>query len=965
MSATISLTGPSTTPGAPEVSPAAINSAVNTALATKLPLAGGTLTGGLIGTTLSLSSTLTASGAITSAGISTIVAGSGSSNHISLGPAASGSTPTITGTGDAGLSIATQNNQPVKFNGPVNMNNGPITLTSNSIFMNNGGAGQILSGSTYTKFINANFNVSGTYSGTTPLMYSFSNSSDTANSDSLTQVSVSHNFGGTNTAGSRTAFMASLWAAAPISGDSSTQQYVAGTHYMHSESNVGGTNLVGGCKGYAYGSNFISHLGAGATNWTLINGLGEINTACQAMEQTFTVAGTITAGDILTLTITSAAVAGSPIVLSHTVVSGETVDKIANTFQNLILTTPALVAAQVSANSKFGGIRQPITVTWQTGTTVTLTTSASGGATATITLGTAPTSGASVRQKFGASFVRGAGDSFHGAGTSGGDNADTGIMFTSQGCNPAAAWDDVIGIRADAILASGSVLRVSNLTGLSSGGRNGVLPTSALTWGIHLGVVNFADQSGFAFLSPGFSVGGTGTVSVGNAALSYAAGGASLDVKGYAGSGNATVVVGGGGGAGVDLNNYYLNDLIYDDLGGQHVVTSVNSGTGAVTGLRTIVQPYSTGSLPTATRATTGGSGLSLTIGITWVASSTLSLNPSAGATTVGGSLTVNGTGTSLTVAHAMSVTGLATLSGGFTGNGVGGVLSGANAFLQVGNGGVRTYSGAASGAQASIMSEEILRGTVASGLQAVNYLWVPDDGAVGPTSSGQIATLQIVHTCTTNAVGNRWGTDISVSNSAAASAGAAAAGGVSFGGIRAQTFPSFNVGGTGVAFATSQGVNFGANITALAQGTATNLRTVTGMEIDVGITAGASSYSKEGLKIVLLSTDAVQGAVVDYGFSIQSQVQQASGVGFKTGIVFGGNGGFGVAATGTLMGAFVGVGGMTAALGIDFSGVTFSETPIKMPIMTNAANDAAAAGAGISVGGFYRNGSVVMQRVV
>jgi len=37
----------------------------------------------------------------------------------------------------------------------------------------------------------------------------------------------------------------------------------------------------------------------------------------------------------------------------------------------------------------------------------------------------------------------------------------------------------------------------------------------------------------------------------------------------------------------------------------------------------------------------------------------------------------------------------------------------------------------------------------------------------------------------------------------------------------------------------------------------------------------------------------------------------------------------------------------------------------LKMPLLTNAASDAAAASAGVAVGQFYRNGSVVMQRVV
>ncbi|HWY33501.1 MAG TPA: hypothetical protein VNX68_02570, partial [Nitrosopumilaceae archaeon] len=63
----------------------------------------------------------------------------------------------------------------------------------------------------------------------------------------------------------------------------------------------------------------------------------------------------------------------------------------------------------------------------------------------------------------------------------------------------------------------------------------------------------------------------------------------------------------------------------------------VNYGTGAVTGIRTIVQPFTTGTLPATIRAATGGNGLFLTINITWVASNTLALNPSGGAILLGG----------------------------------------------------------------------------------------------------------------------------------------------------------------------------------------------------------------------------------------------------------------------------------------------------------------------------------------
>jgi hypothetical protein len=46
-------------------------------------------------------------------------------------------------------------------------------------------------------------------------------------------------------------------------------------------------------------------------------------------------------------------------------------------------------------------------------------------------------------------------------------------------------------------------------------------------------------------------------------------------------------------------------------------------------------------------------------------------------------------------------------------------------------------------------------------------------------------------------------------------------------------------------------------------------------------------------------------------------------------------------------------------------NGLSIMRGNLSMPVMTNAANDGAAGAAGVGVGQFYRNGSVVMQRVV
>ena len=108
-----------------------------------------------------------------------------------------------------------------------------------------------------------------------------------------------------------------------------------------------------------------------------------------------------------------------------------------------------------------------------------------------------------------------------------------------------------------------------------------------------------------------------------------------IDSVGWTGSGNATVTAGGGGGGGGAINgNYYIGELVYDDLGGQHIVAGVNPATGGVTSVTTVVQPAGpAGASPTNPRTTTGGTGTNLTLSPTWVAATTLALQPTTGGT--------------------------------------------------------------------------------------------------------------------------------------------------------------------------------------------------------------------------------------------------------------------------------------------------------------------------------------------
>ena len=134
-----------------------------------------------------------------------------------------------------------------------------------------------------------------------------------------------------------------------------------------------------------------------------------------------------------------------------------------------------------------------------------------------------------------------------------------------------------------------------------------------------------------------------------------------------------------------------------------------------------------------------------------------------------------------------------------------------------------------------------------------------------------------------------------------------------------------------------------------------------------VAMSALGQVIDKAALLIVQLSTDAVLANRINSAIRITNQ-GPGTAPGWTQGITFGDeNGWWPMTSTGTLVGTRSPLDGgpsYAAAIGIDFSAIAFSVTPIKLPAMTDAANDAAAATAGIPVGGFYRNGSIVMQRV-
>jgi hypothetical protein len=117
-----------------------------------------------------------------------------------------------------------------------------------------------------------------------------------------------------------------------------------------------------------------------------------------------------------------------------------------------------------------------------------------------------------------------------------------------------------------------------------------------------------------------------------------------------------------------------------------------------------------------------------------------------------------------------------------------------------------------------------------------------------------------------------------------------------------------------------SKGQVFGQASIAIAYAGATNIRNVTGGEINVQVSAGASVAYKSGLQIVGTTADAVQGSVYDCGLSFSNQL---GAVGFNVGILFSAsNGQQFLKSTGTI---FAIQDSPTFANGFDLSGATLT----------------------------------------
>ncbi len=236
----------------------------------------------------------------------------------------------------------------------------------------------------------------------------------------------------------------------------------------------------------------------------------------------------------------------------------------------------------------------------------------------------APSGTSAIGQKGGLLLALGTGDAVSGTAM------DYGLNLVNA--NQAAAGSP--GMRHG--IAVGNVNNgwpINNLTGTLFGtvvetsfqglNRNAAFIPMQAAYGIDLRNAYF---TGAAFTSSGFAVKGA-SLQLGNASVTAGGFGLILDTPGFVGTAVA-VTSGGNGSAG---QAYYHNgDIVQDAFGGQYLVTNANSsGIVQPGGLSVLTPPATALPPPSNPLATTNGSGLGLTVSVTWVAANSLRANPS------------------------------------------------------------------------------------------------------------------------------------------------------------------------------------------------------------------------------------------------------------------------------------------------------------------------------------------------
>ena len=135
-----------------------------------------------------------------------------------------------------------------------------------------------------------------------------------------------------------------------------------------------------------------------------------------------------------------------------------------------------------------------------------------------------------------------------------------------------------------------------------------------------------------------------------------------------------------------------------------------------------------------------------------------------------------------------------------------------------------------------------------------------------------------------------------------------------------------------GNVFARNEGVT-------LLPGASYHINSVVGQEVDIGIQAGAEALYKVGHKLGLWKSDAVRGAIADYGYSQQATVNLVTATpGWRVGYALGGyEAWWPYTNSSTLMKKITTASSIAAGAppynlgqGIDFNGITFTESQFK-----------------------------------
>ncbi len=601
---------------------------------------------------------------IVSGSVSTIV------NQLTVQGNVTGSAPRLVATGsDTNVGMVFQGkggNQ----GGVINVNLSPFSVTPGTLAM---------TGTTFTNLGLFSGNASGSFSGNTATgLFQFTQSSDTVNKDgtyaAVPVVSIVKNWGGNlvpqgHQAALRidmiqTGAVDETTSSLPPTAHAQYNALIVNAQYLYP---VGGTGVVSGGIGAGLAFYPTVHLGPGATNYQYVSN-AEWDLIVDGTTRALTIGGTATAGDTVTLIFTSTVIVGSPVSVVYTVAAGNTLAIIANGLAALVTNQAALANAGISAAPDSAG-SAVLNLYWQGQDTVTVTRSISGGATVTATLG-AVVQGASAAAGdniFLANYSTGRPlKAFPALKIAGGGISTTGgsylraITIGSASC-------------PFPIAPGGGILDIYLQNTALGQARNAPIWSPQLSFGFDLSALNFTQYSGSAWISPGMKIGATGDLQTGVLSLAGGSETSTIDVTGVVSSGDPTVVSGGGGGSGTSVGNYYAGDIVQFS-GGQFVVASVNSSTGAVVTLTTLVPARASSTWGGGTIAAaniTGGSGTGLTFTLTAVAATTINIGTaSATAINIGraGANVVVGSGAALATSATTGFLQIGTCAGTPTG---------------------------------------------------------------------------------------------------------------------------------------------------------------------------------------------------------------------------------------------------------------------------------------------------------